>query len=243
MSADNLPTNTRSRQEWAAVICADWRKSIDSIIQTGRDLAAAKAELPHGEFSQMVREDLPFVERTAESLMRVAVHPVIANPQSTSGLPVSWAVLSELSRLKEADFRDALGDGLVKPQTSLRAARAISESFNKPGGTIGEGRKPSTLPTPNEAREIAAATGRLVAASDGNTYSGATAEQGADYANRRTAAFRTFEAVALLAEAGDAEAFVASLEPHWLHDFRFSAIDEAIAFLPRLKAAMGVVDA
>ena len=77
------------------------RKSIESIIETGRDLAAAKAELPHGEFSAMVKNDLPFVMRTAESLMRVAHHPSIAKATSTSRLPTSWAVLVELAKLSD----------------------------------------------------------------------------------------------------------------------------------------------
>ncbi len=64
--------NVRSRTEWAEIINADWRKSIEGIIQTGRDLAAAKAELPHGEFTALIEGDLPFSRRTAENLMSVS---------------------------------------------------------------------------------------------------------------------------------------------------------------------------
>lgn len=243
MTTDTLTiSNSRTRQEWAAVINADWRKSIESIIQTGRDLAAAKAELPHGEFTVMVETDLPFSRQYASRLIQIAAHPEIANVKNSARLPSRISTLAELVELSADDLRDAIDRGLVGPETKVKEARAIAGTYGS-DPVVGANASKTMLPSPGEARKIARATGRLVAASDGNTYSGASAEEGEDYSRRRTDAFRTLEAITRLADIGDAGSFVSTIERHWLHDFRFSAIDDALAFLSDFKHEMGVVDA
>lgn len=238
-------TNSRTRQQWAEIICSDWRKSIDSIIQTGRDLADAKEELPHGQFGLMVENDLPFGDRTARQLMTVATHPAIANRTTTSDLPPSWTVLSELSKLSEADFLDAESRGLIGPDTNVRTARAVATAYTNEGDApVGSTMKRDMLPAPKEARKIARETGRFVAASDGNIYSGATEEEGRSYASRRDQAFTILRAINALGDTReDAAEWFAKAERHWFHDFRYSAIDDALKFLTALKEAMGVVDA
>ena len=103
---------------------------------------------------------------------------------------------------------------------------------------IGKPPIPAGLPTPAKARKIARETGRLAAASDGNTYSGATVEEGKEYSERRTRAFRTLEAIQLLADIEDADAFVAGFAKHWWIDFQPSSIADAIAFLSAFKKAV-----
>lgn len=235
--------NTRNRQQWAEIIGADWRKSIDSILQTGRDLIAAKAELPHGEFMAMVAADLPFSQDVANNLMGVARHPAITNSDNSRNLPATFSVLVELSQLSEADFNDAREKGLITPDLKVKAARSIAGAYNKPEGEVVGGAQ-HMLPSPNEARQIARETNRLVAASDGKVYSGTTREEDAQYVNRRTRVFRVLEAINLLAECGvPADDWFRSTEHHWLHDFRPGAIDDAAEWLGDLKEAMGVVDA
>lgn len=237
-------TNTRTRQEWAEVINADWRKSIDSIIQSGHDLAAAKAELPHGEFLAMVEADLPFNAITAQRLMGLAGDPRITNASSRTHLPPSWRVLSALTNLSDDDFKAGVASGIISPETSLRKADAYQGAMKVPEGEAWGGeRSASTLPKPSEAREVARATGRLVAASDGNIYSGATEEEGREYRDRRTVAFRIIEAIETLGDAPDAEQFFRDAEQHWFVEFRPRAIDDARVWLGEFKNAMGVVDA
>lgn len=244
-----MRTNARTRQQWADIINADWRKSIDSIIQTGKDLAQAKAELLHGEFTQMVAGDLLFSQRTANNLMGIAKHPVIGKSPAAANLPPSWAVLSELTKLSEADFRDAQSRGLISRDTSSRAARAVADVYGSddPSAPIGVDRTPSKLPTPAEARKVAKATGRLVAASDGNLYTGMSEEEGADLVRRRRQTYGTIDAIKLIAENGDSETWVAEAEAVWLHSFEFGSIDAAIDWLTELKVILanklGVVDA
>lgn len=241
--------NVRSRQEWAEIINADWRKSIESIIQTGRDLAAAKAELPHGEFGRMVADDLPFSARTAEKLIAVSSHPAIANPTPASHLPPSWAVLSELTALSAEDFTDAQAKGIIGDSISKRAARAVTGAYNTPEGeTWGAGKSPASLPSPSEASRIARATNRMVAASDGNVYSGATEEEGDDHIRRRQQTYGIIDAVNTLSDCPvDAFAWIDQAEAHWLHKFHIGSIDDAIEWLTTLRVALkdarGVVDA
>lgn len=237
--------NIRSRKEWAAIINADWRKSIDSIIQTGRDLATAKSELAHGEFSKMIGNDLAFNDGTARKLMRIAAHPEITNRSTSTVLPPSWTVLAELSQLTAEDFRDAAAKGLIKPDISAREARAVAGAYSTPeGGAVGAPGPSNMLPSPSEARKIAQATNRLVAASDGNMYTGASDEEVGDYVSRRRHVFGIREAIERIADCGiSPREWVEGAESHWLHDFRPGAIDDTIEWLTAAKEALGVVDA
>jgi len=62
-------------------IDADWRRSIESIIQTGRDLAAAQKDLSGSEFTKMVEADLPISHSTAKQLMKIArLKPMESKP-------------------------------------------------------------------------------------------------------------------------------------------------------------------
>jgi hypothetical protein len=95
------PRNVRTRKEFATLINASWRKSVTAIIEAGRWLIEAKAELEHGEFQQMISDDLDFGfgSRSAEMLMKIAAHPVISNAKYVSHLPPSWGTLYEIASL------------------------------------------------------------------------------------------------------------------------------------------------
>jgi hypothetical protein len=235
-------SNARSRQEWVEIIGADWRRTAESIIQTGRDLTAAKAELAHGEFMKMIENDLPFHRNTAEGLMRASQNEGLINCINSGNLAPKLSVIIQLSALNDEEAADAEEKGLITPDLKVKAARAIVGAYHKPEGEIIGGAR-HMLPSPEEARKIARAKGRLVAASDGYTYSGATREEERSYADKRTAAFRIIEAIQLLSEAPDASAWFRSAERRWFLDFRPGAIDDAREWLAALKSEMGVVDA
>ena len=230
----------RSRHEWAEVINDDWRRSIESIIQTGRDLIAAKEDLPNGEFGKMIKEDLTFGINTADQLMRIALHPVIAESPPAGILPPSWAVLSELLSLKKEDFESAQSHGLIDANTGKRMARAISGAYKVPeGGIVGEGSSVSMLPSPSEARQVARATNRLVAASDGNLYSGSTEEEGDDYNRRRDQTYSVIDSINVIVESGvSPKQWVDEAKDHWLNRFEFGRIVCAVAWLTELRAEM-----
>ena len=112
-----------NRAGWAGHINASWRQSVESIIETGRRLVAAKAALGHGEFLPMIKSDLAFGARAAQMLMRIAADERIAEANHGSLLPNSWRTLHELSRIEsDEDFAAALDDGRIHPGMERREA-------------------------------------------------------------------------------------------------------------------------
>lgn len=103
-----------SRAYWAERIGAAWRSSVEGILQTGRELIEAKAELPHGEFEAMVATELPFGSRTARRLMTVARDPRISERTHGSVLPPSWRTLYELTKLPDDQFEARIADGTIR---------------------------------------------------------------------------------------------------------------------------------
>jgi hypothetical protein len=114
--AKATPLVEGSRRQWGERITARWKDSVEAIIAVGKLLLTAKADLAHGDFEAMVRDDLPFKERTAERLMAIASNKFLANPAHVSLLPASWATLYQLSRLPDELLGRALSEGAIHPE-------------------------------------------------------------------------------------------------------------------------------
>lgn len=251
-----LKPKTRTRKEWAAVISARWEKatglakqSVEEAIQTGVDLLQSKAELSHGDFTEMIERDLPFGSDKAARLIKIARNPELVNTATSRNLPVVWTALYELARLSKEDFKDAQKRGLIDSKTTYKTAHAIAGAYETPVGKAwGKGHSPLHLPTAADASKIARATGRLVAAADGNVYSGSTEEEGAEYVRRRQQTYGVIDAVKVLADcAVTPDKWINQTEDHWLLAFRLGSVDAAIKWLtdlrPVLAKKQGVVDA
>lgn len=241
--------NSRTRKEWADVINAGWRESLEGIINVGRMLNQAREELGRSDFVVMVEADLDFSLRSAENLMKIAGHPRIADAsRGTNLLPRQWTVLRELARLTAEDFDWAESKGLISPEMSRGAATAIGRVKQvEEGGVIEVGRNPRDFPTPSEAREIARQTKRFVAASDGNVYSGASAEEEANHNHRRDRTYGVRDGIDTIADCDVSPAeWLKEADDHWLHDMTLASIDAAIDWLtalrPLLAQKQGVVD-
>jgi N6-adenosine-specific RNA methylase IME4 len=76
----------------------------------------------------MVQEDLPFSARTAQMLMAVAEHPVLANAKHVSYLPASWGTLYELSKIDETILIDALAGGVITPEMRRKDVDLLREA-------------------------------------------------------------------------------------------------------------------
>lgn len=95
------------------------------------------------------------------------------------------------------------------------------------------------LPTASEARVIARETGTLVAASDGNLYTGATKEETEAYRAKMIQASTLIEAIESLgADELVAVDWYAQCEGHWFIDFNRDSLTRARKFLDELDAAM-----
>jgi hypothetical protein len=111
---------------WAERIRTSLSRSIESIIQAGRDLIEAKAKLEHGEWERMFDDELlPFGARTARRLMAIANHPILSNRTHASDLPSSWMTLYELSRVPEPKLEEALSSGTITPEMPRKAVAAL----------------------------------------------------------------------------------------------------------------------
>jgi Protein of unknown function (DUF3102) len=91
------------------------RQAFETALQIGELLNQAKAKLPHGQFEHMVRDCLPFDERHAQRLMRVASHAVLTKTDTVSLLPPSVSTQYELSRLDNGDLVKMIEDGTIHP--------------------------------------------------------------------------------------------------------------------------------
>jgi hypothetical protein len=132
---------SKSKAEyWAPRISAEWRKSVEGILNVGHRLIAAKKACEHGEFLRLfkgsenvVSEPVPFGERSAEMLMAVAAHPVVGNPNHGSDLPASWRTMFELTKLDDEQIIAGIKAGEITPEMTRADAAALrADPVEKP---------------------------------------------------------------------------------------------------------------
>ncbi len=115
---------TPQEEYWAGIIVHDLRSSVASIVSAGVNLIAAKAALPHGSWLPMLK--LAGVgERKAQTLIKIASHPILSDPQQAALLPAGWTTLAELAELGEDDVRGALASGIIGPDLTRTQAEAL----------------------------------------------------------------------------------------------------------------------
>jgi len=133
----------------AARIKDFWHRTAHGVMEVGRELNRVRLWVEKGEFTEWVRKELPFTLRTAERLMKVAKHPVLADPTHVSGLPASWATLDALARLPEEVPRKAIADGRVHPKMERQDVAALDPNKKK-----GKGKKRSLRQEQEAAERI-----------------------------------------------------------------------------------------
>lgn len=125
---------------WAPRINAEWRKSVEGILNVGRQLIAAKEACEHGEFLRLfkghdnaVSEPVPFGEDAAQQLMKVASNEVISNAEFVRHLPQSWGTLYELTKLEDEQIVAGIKAGEITPDmTRAEASTLRSDPVEKP---------------------------------------------------------------------------------------------------------------
>ena len=105
------------------------RKSVESIIECGRLLIAAKDELKHGEFLKMVDANLPFKRSSAQALMKIANDKRITKYQHAGCLPAHWSTLVKIIQLPDAAFEARIADGTIHPGLERRSAVEMIDSY------------------------------------------------------------------------------------------------------------------
>ncbi len=92
------------------------------VIQTGRDLTKARADIPRGQWTAFLR-DVHMTPAQARKLEAIANHPVLANPKHASVLPPVWMTLAELERLQPEWLERAITAG--KAEMERKQARRL----------------------------------------------------------------------------------------------------------------------
>jgi hypothetical protein len=127
MSANSIAQHAATKYAQRITDCQ--RKSVDSIIECGRLLIAAKDELKHGEFLKMIENNLPFKRSTAQAIMKIAADGRVTKSQHAGCLPVHWSTLVKLSQLPDAAFEARIADGRIHPGLERRPAVEMIESY------------------------------------------------------------------------------------------------------------------
>ena len=123
-------------------INATWQKATHSIIEVGRLLIQAKAEIAHGKWLTLFRDyddddrapvTFPFGQRTAEMLMAIAGHSILSNPKFVSDLPPSWGTLYEMTRIPEQELEKLIEDGTINADIRRCDVEAIADEIRGEG--------------------------------------------------------------------------------------------------------------
>lgn len=126
-----LPVDSMTPDEAAAYVTEAWRGSVAAIVLTGRRLLEARSRVPEGQWLQAV-EKMPFGERTAQQIMRVAEHPDLdaSHDSGLDRLPRDYNTLSILAGLPEGQVTAHIQAGAITPELDRRQARDLVRSVN-----------------------------------------------------------------------------------------------------------------
>jgi N6-adenosine-specific RNA methylase IME4 len=144
ISSNNSAQAKRAR--WAARITATWRQAFESIIETGRLLIAAKVDLPHGAFLDMIKADLPFGPSTVQRLMVVARDERLSNTAHGQFLPPSWRTLYELTKLPDEELQARIADGTIHADMQRRDIAVVVKKARRAEREVELGAKQLALP-------------------------------------------------------------------------------------------------
>jgi len=229
----------RSRETWAKKINRSCNRAVDSIVQIGRDLAAAEVDLSKKEYAAMIEEDLSLSRKVADGLKAIAAHPEISKIKSED-LPASWSILHRLSMLSATNFRWAKKHDLIRADTSFREATAINASVSTNDGEIVRSGKRGSLeqlPNPAEANRLARAANKAVAASDGNIYFGRTDAEATVIRSERAEHYEIIDGIGNIcrvAEKASPSVFLEDFPTFRKRQLKKGDIDTAIKWLASL---------
>jgi hypothetical protein len=173
-----------SRRDWARQITEAWQQQVASIFEVGDMLVQAQAELRHGEWTAMVKNDLPFNRQTAFKLQKIASNQQLRNV-SPGKLPAHWTLLYGLATLDADQFEAGISSGAINAgmarkdirelrgeeprerrpglREQLAAARQEIERLRRAGGDLFNANDSdrdiaavldNTIPNPNKAKRV-----------------------------------------------------------------------------------------
>ena len=116
----------KTRVQWAEEARGFQRKTVEGLIGLGKTLIEAKRDLDHGEFSDLLRDDLKMDVRFAQRVMRLARDPRFSKASNLTHLPTALSALGALADLPENVFERGLAIGVINPGTTAAQARTLT---------------------------------------------------------------------------------------------------------------------
>jgi hypothetical protein len=96
-----------------------WNNAQQNFLSIGRWLIVAKAALPHGEYEQMIDEQLPFSPSIARQLRTVAEF-VDSGTIPREQLPDAYTTIYQIATLPEPVLEQAKRKALIRPNITRR---------------------------------------------------------------------------------------------------------------------------
>jgi hypothetical protein len=124
------PTKQHTVDEWAEVIRADIRRSVESIVAAGQHLREAKKQVEHGEWQPLL-DRIGISGPTARKFMAIAEHPVISDRSHVNVLPPSWGTLYELTLVPDDVLKERFADGAITPQMTRKEAETLQPDVQR----------------------------------------------------------------------------------------------------------------
>ena len=116
--------------DFASAIAQRWQDSVVAIIDVGKLMLRAKATLSHGGFGPMVKSKMvPFGWRTANRLMAIAEHSILANATHGSHLPPCWRTLYELAAVPAPIIEKWIAEEKICSELSRIGARKLVNDY------------------------------------------------------------------------------------------------------------------
>ena len=107
-------TETRSISDYAKQINACWRKTTESVLETGSLCAEAKNGLSENDKNALIKK-LDFSRATFSKLVRIGECKELYSSAMKALLPSNYTIVYELAKLSEDDLHRAVSEGVVKP--------------------------------------------------------------------------------------------------------------------------------
>ncbi len=233
--------NTRTRKQWAKEINLAWFKTVDDVCDVAELCNAAFKQLGTSEYNKMCAEDLKFSTKLSLEFRKLGARSDILAYARSRALPPNYSSLFEFLRMDPASLKFAVKTKLVDERSDFAKSRAVAGALTTTSKRpIGEGGATQNLPSPKEANEIAEATGKMVAASDGKVYTGTDEAEQDQYNERRDQFYQTLDAITFLADLGtvDPKFFLKNSEEWWTEKLSPKVIGNACEWLRLLKETL-----
>jgi hypothetical protein len=140
----------KTRAQWAEEARGFQRKTVEGLIGLGKTLIKAKDDLDHGDFGDLLRDDLKMDVRFAQRVMRLARNPRFLKASNLTHLPAALSALGALADLPENAFERGLAIGAINPSTTAAQARTLTLQVEHAPPTVTPVRPPRAQRFPTQ---------------------------------------------------------------------------------------------